>query len=379
MAVHTGNTAPLALIALLLSLLPLTCTHAVVVDDLYRATVPVAGESDGQLADGYRESLSRVLVKVSGDRQVLENDGLASALDDASSLVDGRQLEAGADGPDKLTVQFSPSAVNQLLAEAGLRVWGMNRPLTLAWVAVQDGGDRGLLVETGETSEQGLSALLMHEADRRGIPLALPPADRASNRLLLSEVWGQFMGQLSRASSGLEHDLLAVVRISHRNGNWEASWRYEGAGIEQSRSVTADNPETLIAEVIDHWASDLAARYGVSGGAIETGPRVRLRVDGVDSPGVYAAAKRALKQLNPVKSVGAVEVASDHIVFEVEYNGELSQLRQNIALEQRFRAEDGPENSGENGATEEFRNVRQTLYYRWQQQVVVPPSGAESR
>ncbi|WP_372972131.1 DUF2066 domain-containing protein [Marinobacter sp.] len=381
MAVQTrsdvGLTMILALVVLALSLLPLTPAYGVVVDDLYRATVPVSGGSDEELAEGYRQGLARVLVKVSGDRSVVNQDEVATVLEDAGSLVDGRQLRTSGDDSRELRLQFSRSGVNRALADAGARVWGMNRPLTLAWVAVQDGGDRGLLAETGESSEQGWSALLIDEADARGIPLALPPADRAGDRRLLSEVWGQFMGQVSRASSGLEHDLLAVVRISRLGSGWQASWLYEGAGIEQSRSVTAETPQTLVEEMVDNWASDLAGRYGVSGGAIESGPRVRLQLDGVDSPGAYAAAKRALAQLNPVKSVGAVAVTPDHIVFEVEYEGELSQLRQNIALEQRFRAQDGQQADREAGEDNDFRNLQQTLYYRWQQQAVVPPSGDE--
>lgn len=383
MAVHTriksSFAVPATLLLLLLFLIPVTGAHGVVVDDLYRATVPVTGDGNDELAEGYRSGLEQVLVKVSGDRSVVNREELASALDDPESLLEGRQLQEGEGGSEALTVQFSRGEVNQLLADAGARVWGTNRPLTLAWVAVQDGGDRGLLVETGESSEQGWTALLMDEAGGRGIPLALPPADRAGDRRLLSEVWGQFMGQVSRASSGLDYDLLAVVRISRRDGGWQASWLYQGDGIEQSRSVTAQTPETLVEEVVDNWAADLAEKYGVSGGSIETRPRVRIRVDGVDSPASYAAAKRALTRLNPITSAGAVAVAPDHIVFEVEYDGELSGLRQNIALEKRFRALDAPEEAGEAGSDEDFRNVRQTLYYRWQQQPVVPTSDEEGR
>lgn len=379
MAVQTRSdvrlTMAAALVSLLLTLLPIPPAHAVVVDDLYHATVPVSGEGEDALAEGYRQGLSRVLVKVSGDRSVADLDGLAPVLDDAGSLVDGRQLEKGRDGGDELTLRFSRAAVNRALADAGARVWGLNRPLTLAWVAVQDGGDRGLLVQTGESSDQGWSALILEQTASRGLPLALPPADRAGDRRLLSEVWGQFMGQVSRASSGLDHDLLAVVRISRRDDGWQASWNYEGAGIDQSRSVTAETPETLISEMVENWVAELASRYGVSGGAIETGPRVRLLLEGIASPGDYAAAKRALGQLNPVKSVGAVSVSSDHIVFELEYEGELPQLRQNIALEERFRALDQPgTGAGNAGDEEDFRTVRQTLYYRWQQQVAAPPS-----
>lgn len=378
MAVKTRNN-PLSVLAAtalaLVLLLPVQPASGVMVNNLYQTTVPVAGENEEHLAEGYKIGLGQVLTKVSGDRSVASNESLTPIFDNVASLVEGRQLQTTDDGEHLLTLQFSRSQVNRALADAGARVWGSNRPLTLAWVAVQEGGDRGLLVETGETSDQGWSALLLDTAQSRGIPLELPPADRAGDRRLLSEVWGQFMSQVARASSGLEHDLLAVVRISRRQGGWQASWVYEGAGVEQARSVTAQTPETLVDEMLDNWASDLAGRYGVSGSNVDTGPRVQLRVDGVNSPSSYATARSALSRLNPVTSVGAVSVAPDHVVFEIEYEGELSQFRQNIALEPRFRPSGGP-SSGQ--VEEDFRNPQQTLFYRWQPAGVIPP-GNEGR
>lgn len=367
---------------MLLFLLPPAPAHGVVVSDLYQVTVSVSGESDEALSEGYRRGLEQVLVRVSGDPDVAGRGDLGQTLEDAKSLVDTWQVERGDDGDDQLRMQFSRQGVNQALADADAPVWGASRPLTLAWVAVQDGGDRGLLVETGDASGQDLSAELRRAARKRGLPLALPPADRATDRRLLSEVWGQFMGQVSRASSGLDHDLLAVVRVTRRNGGWQASWVYEGAGIEQSRSVSADTEEALARKVTDAWAEELASRYAVTGGDVQTGPRVRLVVEGVDSPATYAGAKRALSQLNPVASVGAVEVSGDRIVFLVEYRGEVEQLQQNLALDERFRVVEGQprqtRDADDDPQENRFETIEQTLYYRWQEQVI-RPSGDDDR
>lgn len=386
MAVVTKkNVLPVAvasLLAMMLILLPPAPALGVVVSDLYQARVAVSGESDEALSDGYRRGLEQVLVRVSGDRDIAERGELGQTLEEAKSLVDTWQVESGDDGDDQLRMQFSRQRVNQALADAGAPVWGANRPLTLAWVAVQDGGDRGLLVETGDASGQDLSAELRRAARERGLPLALPPADRATDRRLLSEVWGQFMGQLAQASSGLDHDLLAVVRVTRRNGGWQASWVYEGAGIEQSRSVSADTEEALARELTDAWAEELASRYAVTGGDVQTGPRVRLVVEGVDSPAKYAGAKRALSQLNPVESVGAVEVSRDRIVFLVEHRGEVEQLQQNLALDERFRVVEGQPRQSRDADDDQrenrFETVEQTLYYRWQEQVI-SPSGGDDR
>ncbi|MFC4258755.1 DUF2066 domain-containing protein [Marinobacter lacisalsi] len=373
----------IVLMALAWSLTVSVDAQAVVVDDLYQASVPVSGQDEAQLAEGYQAGLERVLVRVSGDRDVVSREGVGAHLENAQALLASSQVEPGRVGDDRLRMTFSPGAVNQVLADAGAPVWGANRPLTLAWIAVQDGGDRGLLVETGESSEQGWSALVRNHARDRGLPLVLPPADRAADRTLLSDVWGQFMYQVSRASSGIDHDLLAVVRVSRRNGSWQANWLYKGRGIEQSRSVSADSPEALAGALVDAWTEELASRYAVTGGAINTGPYVRLVVEGVRSPSDYAAVKRALSQLNPVKSVGAMSVSRERLVFRVEHSGEVAQLRQNISLDDRFRmlSGDPSDTAGgqQNGAGEgSFETVAQTLVYRWQESVIAP-SGANGQ
>lgn len=360
-------------VALLWSLVPVSGARAVVVSDLYRATVPVSGQSESQLAEAHQAGLELVLVRVSGDRNVTGRDGMEDHLEDARSLLESSHMVSGDNNDDRLQMTFSAREVNRALAEAGAPVWGMNRPLTLAWIAVQDGGDRGLLVETGESSEQGWSALIRDRASVRGLPLVLPPADRASDRTLLSEVWGQFMGQISRASSGIDHDLLAVVRVISRNGGWQASWQYRGRGIEQSGSVTADNPSALASALVDTLAGELASRYAVTGGAIDTGPYLRLAVEGVRSPTDYAAIKRALSQLNPVESVGAMTVTPDRIVFRVEHTGEVAQLQQNIALDDRFRTLDG--DSGDRSGQE--ADMSPILSYRWQSAAVAPSGEAD--
>ncbi|MFW5825752.1 MAG: hypothetical protein ACOCVV_12415, partial [Marinobacter sp.] len=144
----------------------------------------------------------------------------------------------------------------------------------------------------------------------------------------------------------------------------------------------ADSEEALADELVDAWASELASRYAVTGGRVQTGPRLKLAVEGIATAGDYAAAKQALSRLNPVRSVGAVEVAGDRIVFLVEHSGEVEQLQQNLALDERFRALEGQsrarDESDEDSAEEGFRKVEQTLDYHWQQQVV-QPSGAIER
>ncbi|SFR41144.1 hypothetical protein SAMN05216203_0052 [Marinobacter daqiaonensis] len=389
-----GQRLFLLLATACLALLTAMPAHAVVVDGLFREQVPLTGTDEQALAEGYETALREVLVRVSGNSEVTGLEGIGPVLEDAESLVQSWQVVQGEDGGKALAVTFGQVAVNRALASAGARVWGANRPLTLAWIAVQDRGDRGLLVDPDESSGEGWSAHFQQAAAERGLPLVFPAVEQASDRRLLSEVWGQFMGRISEASQGTSHDLLAVVRINRRNDGWEASWIYEGEGVDQQKSATGASPKELTRTIIDAWTSELADRFAVTASAVATGPVVHIEIADVDSVADYAAIKRALSGLTPVESVGARQVTRQRIVLRVAFTGELDQLRRNIALDDRFlpvapepESTDRPGPEAGPGATAEpaqvktgqdvFQKVDQTLHYRWRGGVIATPSAGE--
>src|SRR5690554_231887 len=126
MAVKTRNTPLFVLAAALLALVLILAAQpasAVMVSNLYQATVPVAGESEEHLLEGYRQGLAQVLTRVSGDRSVASHEEMTAVFENVADLVEGRQLQTNDDGEQLLTLQFSRSLVNRALAGAGARVW----------------------------------------------------------------------------------------------------------------------------------------------------------------------------------------------------------------------------------------------------------------
>ena len=122
-----------ALLLLIASLLVMTTAEGRV-DDLYAAEVTVDGRDTRARNAAFAQALDRVLVKVTGSRDVLADDALAGLRRDAPSLV--QQWSYTADG---LWAAFDASAINRTLRDARLPEWGSQRPRTLLWVAVDDG------------------------------------------------------------------------------------------------------------------------------------------------------------------------------------------------------------------------------------------------
>ncbi|MDX1757456.1 MAG: DUF2066 domain-containing protein [Marinobacter sp.] len=317
--------------------------QAVTVDGLYTVEVPVAGSLPQQLQAGYAEGLRRVLVRVSGSSEVLQREEVGEVLQRAESLLQSYQFlrgeNSGAGG--RLRMTFGSVGVNQALSSIQAPVWGANRPLTLAWIAVQTSSGRQLVTAPEQDSSAAPSSrwyrAFQAAAASRGLPLTMPPQSVAGNRALLSEVWGQFMGRIREESETIGHNLLASVRISFERNAWRASWLLEGRGVEaEESSLTASSPEQLAQRIVAQWADMLAARYAVAAGEVGDSPQVDIVLDEVDSLEDYADATAALNKLTPVQNVGAINIKARQATLRVAFSGELSQLQEYMALDARF-------------------------------------------
>ncbi len=411
---------------------------AVTVSGLYSAKVPVEGSSPGQLAQGYADGLSQVFIRVSGTREVLAMEGVDALLSDAESLLLSYQVARDESGQSVLSMSFGAVGVNRALASIDAPVWGANRPLTLAWIAAEDRGSRTLVTrpEAGAVAESADTwrAAFDEAAGKRGMPVALPPSDFGADRELLSDIWGQFIGRVKSASEDLDHDVLALVRVSRTGGQWRAGWVFDGMAMNTGEeSVTAQTPEALAEAVINRWAELYASRYAVAASEVGDSPQVDIVLRGVTSLEDYARANKVLEGLTPVVRVGAHRVRDEQLTLRVAFSGELDQLREYIALDPRFvpmesdvpaeRPGAGPTTEGrltssdakteaatgsgetqpegsdqqtsvagpeetsqftyqpvpvdEEEAQEAFESLYQVLYYRWQPSSVIGSDGGE--
>lgn len=316
--------------------------QAVTVDGLYSVEVPVAGSSPQQLQAGYVEGLRRVLLRVSGSREIFQREEIGSVLEKAESLLQSYQfLRAdGSGASNRLRMTFGSVGVNQALSTINAPVWGANRPLTLAWVAVQNSSGRQLVTAPGSSDMANSSRwhrAFQAAAANRGVPLALPPQSVAGDREVLSEVWGQFIGRIQQESEAIGHDLLAMVRINFDRNTWRASWLLDGRGLaEEVSSLTANSPEQMAELIVGRWADLMASRYAVAAGEVGASPQVDIVLDGVDSLDDYAAAKNALDSMTPVQNVGPISVKATQAILRVAFSGEISQLQEYMALDARF-------------------------------------------
>jgi hypothetical protein len=352
---------------------------AEVVNDLYSAETPVAGQGAEARAAGQRESFAKVLVKVSGDRGLPDKSAIAKELSKANQYVQQyayRALDTQTEAepgqtieqldtkqlPDRLLwVQFDETAVNRLLRSKGIPVWGKARPLVLIWLGIDHGGRRSVLQADLETA---LYAALEQAGDARGQPILFPLMDLEDRaNLQVSDIWGGFEEAIRRASDRYLPDVILVGRLRNRGGSgWEADWSlYQPDGVKhwETRGQTQLRAAT---EGMHQMVDRLAARFAPRTARGDS--NLRVRVAGLNHLADYLLVKDYLSSLDTIKSLDLLSAAPSEVSFLVRVQGDRETLARGIMLGRLLEpvsSQDTKVDSG-NGPVEELDE--QSLDYR---------------
>ncbi len=320
----------LFLLLSLLCLMPLSPVRAEVVRDLYAATVPVPDQERDTRTRALTEALREVFMRVSGrDQLTLMEPGVEMALALPTRYVQRyRYALREHDGTRQLVLQvtFDPEAVNKVLRDSDLPVWGRNRPDVLAWVVVDDRHGRKLLTSDSPAS---LREPIMTEAARRGLPLRLPLYDLTDRaRLTLADVWGNFEDRILDASQRYQPRAVLVGRVyrtaRHR---WRSRWTLYNEGRRDDWEGEGISLAAMFGQGIAGSTLRLAERYARLAESSQPGV-VRVRVLGITGLPEYTRAIRYLAGLDGVTRAEPEAVTPEAVLFSlVSRNGQLAVAR----------------------------------------------------
>lgn len=308
------------------------------VRDLYQAQVPVTDRSQQELDRAAREALAEVLVKLSGSTQVLQLPPLQAALAKARSRAQQYSYVRDPVTPGALAAQFEFDArsTSQLLGEAGAPLWTANRPTVLVWLVV-DGPDGRQFVNTDSAPE--LSAALVREFDRRGVPIRLPLYDLTDTAAISTDqAWRLSGPALEHASSRYRLGEILAGRVTADDaGQWRGDWLHASSDERDEREFSVDSPEAFAAAGVDIVAQDLAARYAVAAGAGAAGG-VLMVVSGVNSYADYAGVVAWLEDLELVQHANVEQIEGDRVSLRLLAQADATQLATLISLNDQLVA-----------------------------------------
>lgn len=323
----TGGGSLLVLAACLLAgLLASSGVSAVTVPNLYEVQVPGTGGTDAARNTAFAAALRAVAVKVSGVRDAGER--LPAAI-----LADARRYvqRFGANPDGTLRVGFDAEAINRILADNDLPVWGSERPLTLVWLAIEDVAGQENWV--GQDPALPEARIVQQVAQLRGLPLAWPAMDMEDRQLagaLASE--GSQSTRLTAIASKYRADAVLVGR-ARRNiaGDVSVQW------LLKFGDTLTDTAGSL-PEGVHATADQLARLFSAAAGSTR---EVIVDVVAIDDMRAYADTLTYLEGLTLVRAASVESVNGDVVRFRLLVRGDAEILRRAIGLGSRLTSETG--------------------------------------
>ncbi len=315
---------------------------------LYSAEVRVDDQSAEVREEALQQALGQVLVRVSGDadaalstagrevtsraRQLVQQFGYKRAPLEKSE-DEAEDKTANPDQADEaevetelfLHVRFNAGAVNNALRNAGMPVWGSERPETIVWLTRAQGGSPSLI--DGEEAQP-----LKQVAKARGVPLVFPQQDSGERqRANAADVIAGYNDRLLAVSRGYGASHLLVGTLRNNGGFWQGKFT-----LMQSQNALdewqdgAASQEQLLNEAMRRVANNFAKRYAVS--ANSPGNTVMVAIDRLNSALGFARVSNYLADLTAVQSVIPAFINPEYAVFQVQLSGDTQVLSRGIGL-----------------------------------------------
>lgn len=283
------------------------------VSGLYQVREAVTSQQPEERSVVLGKALETLVLRLTGDDKALQAPGLEGVRKDPQQLVSQYVYEG-----DTLIVDFDPLTTENKLRQAGLALWGANRPAILAWW-LNAGVEGSSLLGDGQEA----AAPLRQAAQNRGLPLRLPLADLQEQLLATPETLGADQPDaLQPASERYAADALLAVQAREEAGQWQAEWRlWLGDGREQGKAQGADQ-KALADAVLLAVSERLAPRFVVKPGAASA---LLVEVQGTD----LARYANLASLLEPF-AARLIKVKGDQLTWQV--NASVAQLRAQLAL-----------------------------------------------
>ncbi|RMR46890.1 hypothetical protein ALP85_05019 [Pseudomonas syringae pv. syringae] len=282
------------------------------VSNLYQVREPVNGQSPDERTRATQAAVDTLVLRLTGDAKAVQGSAIAALRKDPQQIISQYGYEAGP--PETLLVDFDPATTERALRDAGLSIWGSNRPSILGWW-LNDSVEGSNLVGDGQAAAEPLRQAAQH----RGLPLADLSEQGIGNAKTLE---GTDPAPLKEASERYGADAILAVHAKEDGGQWQGKWRLWLGDQREQGSATGASSEALADAVLLSVSERLAPRFVAKPGA-STGMLIQVQ-------GMTLERYAQLLQLLEPFGVRLSSVEGDKVVFEV--SGSTDQLRSQLSL-----------------------------------------------
>lgn len=303
---------------------------------LYTASVPVAQQNSSDLKQALKETLAKVLVRVTGQTNASQLPGADDILNQASKLVSQYGYQSTDKGLE-LQATFDAGSVDQAVRNHNMPLWGRERPTTLVLLVEYGNGGRQLVGRQGASQQ---AAGLLSGARDRGLPLVFP--DLSGSDLKAADVTGDFQDRIEKAAKSYQARNVVYGQIRSGQGGWHGALTLLSNGHVESRwQVSGDSENDALNALANDLADAYAKRYAIAANGQPSGATM-VDVDNINSLADYAHVSRYLNSLTAVNDAQIVSLQGHTARFRVTSDSGRGYLSRAIALSSRFHHEQAP-------------------------------------
>lgn len=313
-------------------------SYAAEVNNLYQAQLPIDSRDEQKRDELTPALLKQVIVKVVGNRSVVEKADLTPILSKATTFVQQYEYQrtnvvhADLTQPDQLVLQqrFDPDSVNRAIRDLGLPIWGKVRPDILAWVALKQ-DDKNTLLGL-ENSETEVIQPLHEAAEQRGLAVLLPLMDLQDlSQVSFDAVWQQDDATVQAASQRYGADILLMAQVKLDNGIAMIEWQAMIEG-ERQRWQSQGQPDDAFKQGIGELADVLADRYSQTIDTNQTAQRLLMNISDVMDYDDFTRLMAYLRQLDYISDIRVMNLNDQKLDLDITFNGNLQVLQRTLAV-----------------------------------------------
>jgi hypothetical protein len=202
--------------------------------ELYHAEAVVTGTGEPERIRGFREGLTEVLVKLTGDHRLVGDPRLAEMLraparwvarfeyEDRMKNLPVHDEQGTRERPHFLRMQFGAALLNAELDRLGYLRWE-DRPAVAVWLAIRTEA-RSYVLRSSGPEGYGQRTSLLGSAKRRGLDVVLPALTGAGESVTFDDIAAENLAELKAASKD-GSALLSGILSAAEGGYWNIEWR----------------------------------------------------------------------------------------------------------------------------------------------------------
>lgn len=352
-----------------LSFLLFSKAQAALVQGLYEAKVEIDNQSASSRRKAMRAALRDVLVKVSGNRELLSHSQIRQNIQEAEKFIRSFRFET-LEGQLYYQAEFDQQSVQRMVLNAGFPIWDSRRPDSLLWIAYEqhETGQREIL---SEASDREVVKQANQVALNRGIPISFPVLDLTDvQQITLYDVWGGFSETIKEASEryGVNYVLSARFYLEHFDSpladpnldfiiapTWVADYTLLYKDTVETATLFAETPEELGRLLVDQHADRMAQQYAINfQGLGSDDSKVEIVFTNIENLTQYVRVSEFLSSLSVVAKATLVNQNGKHSTFALELLGDSQDLLNALRLDDKIRP-----------TLDEFGQEQQNLQFMW--------------